>query len=179
MFYFYRLFVHHQNKQTNKNHNLQLHDVMHEPQKLSPVRWTAQLVGDRSSKSIHPTCTFANSPIKSKFTGLNFQPAFFSVRGHARARGGGGVFWWRQNKMQLLGAKVSEKQGVTARLTELIMASEKMRDTKLNEIMKKMSVDSVGGGETSRGSGGGGGGGGGVDGSGGGRGGRGGASYPH
>jgi len=42
---------------------------------------------------------------------------------------------------QLLAAKVNEKTGITSRLTELIMASEKKRDAKLNEIMKKMSVD--------------------------------------
>lgn len=42
---------------------------------------------------------------------------------------------------QLLSAKVAEKHGVTSRLTELIMASEKQRDAKLNEIMKKMSTD--------------------------------------
>lgn len=43
--------------------------------------------------------------------------------------------------LQLLSAKVTEKQGITTRLTQLIMASEKQRDAKLNEIMKKMSTD--------------------------------------
>lgn len=47
---------------------------------------------------------------------------------------------------QALSAKVKEKTGITSRLTELIMASEKQRDAKLNEIMKKMSTD--GGGQT-------------------------------
>ncbi len=47
---------------------------------------------------------------------------------------------------QLLAAKVNEKTGITSRLTELIMASEKKRDAKLNEIMKKMSVDGDAGG---------------------------------
>lgn len=47
---------------------------------------------------------------------------------------------------QLLSAKVTEKHGITSRLTELIMASEKKRDAKLNEIMKKMSSDGSGGG---------------------------------
>ncbi|CAM9748627.1 unnamed protein product [Ectocarpus sp. 6 AP-2014] len=43
-----------------------------------------------------------------------------------------------------LSAKVKEKTGITSRLTELIMASEKQRDAKLNEIMKKMSTDGAG-----------------------------------
>lgn len=42
---------------------------------------------------------------------------------------------------QLLSAKVTEKKGITSRLTELIMASERQRDAKLNEIMRKMSPD--------------------------------------
>ncbi|CAM9836453.1 unnamed protein product [Scytosiphon promiscuus] len=46
----------------------------------------------------------------------------------------------------LLSAKVTQKHGITSRLTELIMASEKKRDAKLNEIMKKMSSDGSGGG---------------------------------
>lgn len=47
---------------------------------------------------------------------------------------------------QMLSAKVTEKHGITSRLTELIMASEKQRDAKLNEIMKKMSTDGGGAG---------------------------------
>lgn len=46
--------------------------------------------------------------------------------------------------LQALSAKVAEKHGITSRLTELIMASEKQRDSKLNEIMKKMSTDGAG-----------------------------------
>lgn len=53
--------------------------------------------------------------------------------------------------LQLLSAKVTEKQGITTRLTQLIMASEKQRDAKLNEIMKKMSTDmSLGDGSGAR-----------------------------
>lgn len=47
--------------------------------------------------------------------------------------------------VQALSAKVNEKHGITSRLTELIMASEKKRDFKLNEIMKKMSTDGAAG----------------------------------
>lgn len=47
----------------------------------------------------------------------------------------------------MLSAKVTQKQGITSRLTQLIMASEKKRDAKLNEIMKKMSAE--GGGSVS------------------------------
>lgn len=50
------------------------------------------------------------------------------------------------NSCQLLSSKVTEKHGITSRLTELIMASEKQRDAKLNEIMKKMSTDGGGAG---------------------------------
>ncbi|CAM9688919.1 unnamed protein product, partial [Hapterophycus canaliculatus] len=50
----------------------------------------------------------------------------------------------------LLSAKVTQKHGITSRLTELIMASEKKRDAKLNEIMKKMTADSSGGGGSGR-----------------------------
>lgn len=51
---------------------------------------------------------------------------------------------WFFAKTQMLSAKVTQKQGITARLTQLIMASEKKRDAKLNEIMKKMSVEEGG-----------------------------------
>lgn len=54
--------------------------------------------------------------------------------------------------LQALSVKVTEKHGITSRLTELIMASEKKRDSKLNEIMKKMSTDGAGeGGGLARG----------------------------
>ncbi|CAM9625141.1 unnamed protein product [Ascophyllum nodosum] len=46
----------------------------------------------------------------------------------------------------LLSEKVTQKQTVTTRLTELILASEKQRDAKLNEIMKKMSAEQKTGG---------------------------------
>ena len=50
------------------------------------------------------------------------------------------------SRNQLLSEKVTQKQTVTTRLTELILASEKQRDAKLNEIMKKMSAEQKTGG---------------------------------
>lgn len=77
----------------------------------------------------------------------NVDPPFRPVSTqHASAYRASTLFSKYIPSYKMLSEKVAEKQSVTTRLTELILASEKQRDAKLNEIMKKMSADQKTGG---------------------------------